>query len=78
MESIAIFYLGVIAGIWTGMSFKKTDAIFIEHNKLIKKHRDIINWLRSLLSESKNNKLSKNIDRNKVRLLEIIIGKLKK
>ena len=78
MESITIFYLGVIAGIWAGMSFKKTDAIFIEHSRLIKKHKDITNWLKSLLSESEKSKLTKNIDKNKIRLLETLINKLKK
>lgn len=45
---------------------------------IIKKHRDIANWLKSELVQIKRKKTDKNIDSNKVKLLEILIQRLEK
>lgn len=72
MEKLIIFYLGVAAGMWAMYSFSSND----NYKSILKKHKDIVNWLRSELSEANKVKISKNIDPNKVKLLERIVNRL--
>ncbi len=73
-----VFYVGVIVGIWVGISFKNVYGKYcsIKYTKIFKKHKDICNWLKSELSAVKKPKMDKRIDNNKVKLLELLIKKL--
>lgn len=75
MWYLILFYLGVVLGVWLG---KKETSYYIKYKTIYKKQRDVLNWLKSELALSKSIKLTKSIDRNKVKLLELIIKRLEK
>lgn len=73
-----IYTLTLLVGFIIGsLSFMKAPC---DKNckETLKKQKDVLNWLKSALKESENNKLTKNIDQNKVKLLELIIQRLEK
>lgn len=74
MEYLAVFTVGLIIG---ALSFMKAPCDE-ECKNIIKRQKDVLNWLKSALKDAKNKKLTKRIDNNKVRLLELIIKKLEK
>lgn len=71
--SMSSFILGFLVMLKCVKPFKYGD----KHKKLYKKHKDIVNWLKSDLKTLENHKLDKyRIDKNKVNLLKLIISKL--
>ena len=76
MEKIVIFYFGVVAGMWAMYSLNSSKPYYSKYREIYKKHKDISNWLKSELSSLTKVKMDKNIDKNKVKLLELLIKKL--
>lgn len=71
---LAILAVGFIIG---ALSFMKAPCDE-DCKKTLKKHKDILNWLKSTLKDVKQPKLNKRVDSNKVRVLELIIKRLEK
>lgn len=69
--------VGLASFILGAVSFMK-EPCDNKYKITLKKHKDIVNWLKSELKETSNNKLTKRIDSNKVKLLEILIQRLEK
>ena len=72
--------IGVALGVWLSDAFRNREIRLIE-NKLrnINKIKlDTLNWLRSELSYASRAKLTKQVDEQKIALLEKIIKKLEK
>lgn len=82
MELIFIILLSVgsfLLGYFIQERIYKRMNLEDKCRKTIKKHKDIVNWLKSELSGTKKQKLGKrNIDNNKVKLLELLIRRLEK
>jgi len=82
MEPIFIILLSVVSfllGYFIQERIYKRMNLDDKCRKTIKKHKDIVNWLKSELSGTKKQKLGKrNIDNNKVKLLELLIRRLEK
>lgn len=71
---IASFFLGV----FVHQRVCRTVNLDDKCKQVFKKHRDIKNWLKSELVGAQNQKLTKRIDQNKVKLLELLISRLEK
>lgn len=76
-EKLIIFYVGVLAGMWAMYSLTSNSTYRLKYKNIYKKHRDVLNWLRSSLSETNKQKVGKRIDGNKVKLIQKIVDKLK-
>mgnify|MGYP005997954791 CR=1 FL=1 len=73
-----IYTVTLLVGFITGaLAFMKAPCDK-NSKETLKKQKDTLNWLKSALKESENNKLTKNIDQNKVKLLKLIIKRLEK
>lgn len=59
-----------------GYLFK--GALVKDNAQIYKNHLDVLNWLKSDLSQEENVKLTKNYDKSKIALLKLIIGRLKR
>ena len=78
MEPIFITIIVIVSFSLGFFVHQKICTAINQDNIIIKRHRDIVNWLKSELAQAKNNKLGKRIDNNKVKLLKLIVKKLQK
>lgn len=77
---IALLFIGFfVLGCFIQERIYKRMNLDDKCQKTLKKHKDVVNWLKSELSGAKKQKLSKrNIDNNKIKLLELLIRRLEK
>lgn len=77
-DMIGIFLLFTVGAIVGYALARMTETSYERLKKLEKKHLDVLNWLRSELSEAKGRKLTKIVDKPRIIFLEKLIKKLKK
>ena len=75
---IAVVITSFFLGIFVHQRVCRTVNLDDKCKQVLKKHRDIKNWLKSELVQVKKKKLGKRIDPNRVKLLELLISRLEK
>lgn len=75
---LALFLGSFFLGYFVHQKISRAINLDEKCQKTLKKHRDIVNWLKSDLSNIRKKKMDKNIDPKKVKLIELLISKLEK
>ena len=75
---VGLFIGSFLLGYFTHQKIFKSINLDEKCQKTLKKHKDVVNWLKNELSEVKDKRLTKRIDQNKVKLIELLTSKLEK